>query len=47
MDDGFFARWVLGSFAPPLDTVRELRAFLGEPLGRHLLDTVAAILDGD
>lgn len=43
MDDGFFARWSIGSF-PPIDRqASELRGLLGDPLGLRLRETAHAL----
>jgi hypothetical protein len=45
MDDGFFARWVLGAY-PPLATVAfELRDLLGPPLGPQLMEALVRLLE--
>lgn len=45
MDDGFFARWTIGSFPPLHATVTELRDRFGAPLGSQLVSSVVAILE--
>ncbi len=44
MDDGFFARWAIGAFPSAATMAGDLRELLGDPLGRQLLDTTAALL---
>ncbi|MET0729381.1 MAG: hypothetical protein ABWZ76_13890 [Acidimicrobiales bacterium] len=44
MDDGFYARWALGTFPAPATLAHDLAGLLGEELGRHLVDTLDALL---
>ena len=44
MDDGFFARWVIGAHPSPIETLRILCPLLGEPAGTQLRATVLALL---
>ena len=46
MDDGFFARWAVGSFPPLRVLATDLPAMLGEPLGPQLVRTAVEMLDG-
>lgn len=45
MDDGFYARWAVGSYPPLRVLATDLPALLGEPLGPRLIDTALALLD--
>jgi hypothetical protein len=45
MDDGFFARWAVGAFPSIATMATDLRRLLGDPLGRQLLETTAALLE--
>ena len=45
MDDGFFARWTVGAFAPVDATLPILRDRLGSPLGAQVVESVLAILE--
>lgn len=44
MDDGFYARWAVGSYPPIHTLATELPALLGEPLGALLITTSLALL---
>ncbi len=45
MDDGSYARWVLGAYPSITTLAIELRGLLGDPLGEELLATVVASLE--
>jgi len=45
MDDGFFARWVVGAFPSAPTMVTDLRELLGDPLGGMLVDVALALLE--
>jgi hypothetical protein len=44
MDDGFYARWALGSFPPAAALVHDLASLLDEPLRAPFLRVVEALL---
>jgi hypothetical protein len=45
MDDGFFARWVLGAYPPLATTALEVRDLLGPTLGRELMEALVLLLE--
>lgn len=44
MDDGFFARWALGSVPAPRALASELCPLIGNPLGPRLVEVVGTLL---
>lgn len=47
MDDGFYARWAVGSYPPIHTLATDLPALLGEPLGSVLIATALELLEHD
>ncbi|MFL6205608.1 MAG: hypothetical protein ACJ739_09670 [Acidimicrobiales bacterium] len=45
MDDGFFARWVIGAYPRLETTAFELKALLGRPLGPLLVEALVRLLE--
>jgi hypothetical protein len=45
MDDGFFARWMIGAFPPLATTTLAVRDLLGADLGRQLLEAMVRLLE--
>jgi hypothetical protein len=45
MDDGFFARWVLGAYPHIATTAFEVKELLGRPLGPLLMEALVRLLE--
>jgi hypothetical protein len=45
MDDGFFARWTLGSYPPLAPAALDVKGRLGPELGRQLMEALVQLLE--
>ena len=45
MDDGLFARWVLGAYPPLTTAAFEVKELLGPPLGQQLIEALVHLLE--